>query len=77
MEISRPGNSTDECSKAHGVRVSGLPDVVATVLLACSACAGDYEDPERTAQELSESDAEHEESESHADTRREFPMEGE
>jgi hypothetical protein len=77
VEISRPGNPSDECSKAHGVGVNGLPDVVATVLLACSSCAGDYEDPERTAEELSESDAEHEESEIHADTRREFPMEEE
>ena len=38
--ISHGGGETNEASRARG---NGL-----TVLGACSACAGDYEDPDRT-----------------------------
>ena len=47
----------------------------ANAFWACSACAGDYEDPERTAWvgESAESD-EGEQDDAGGDTRREFPV---
>jgi hypothetical protein len=56
--------------------MSSAPILLANALRACSACAGDYEDPERSAWvgESAESDDEVEGDDAGGDARREFPV---
>jgi hypothetical protein len=59
--------------------VSGPYKECEATLRACSACAGDYEDPERTAwvDESSESEEGRKANDSQRDERGEFPVEWE
>jgi len=78
VEIQLVGNATDEARSVPGEIVSGSCEPRASGLRACSGCARDYEDPERTAGEASTGrDEKYEESDSEPRVRREFPVEGE
>jgi hypothetical protein len=52
---SRLGTQGSGCSEMNTSAVGGVP------LDACSACAGDYEDPERTSCEVPERDGDEDE----------------
>ncbi len=56
--------------------MSGEADLLAATLRACSACAGDYEDPERTAwtEELAGRETEDEEGPTGQLVRTDFPV---
>jgi hypothetical protein len=62
VEIRLARNTSHKRRNAHGGSVSRPRELVAATLRVCSACAGDYEDPERTARfdEPGDEDEEHE-----------------